>query len=80
MRVCRLENVGELVLTVARPLYHGWGNFAALEEIRSLILKTSSVSTGTGRRNQHSRHAQQQCSASSGFCQTHAASTQSDGY
>lgn len=45
MRVCRLENVGELVLTVARPLYQGWGNLAALEDVRSLVLASGSVST-----------------------------------
>ncbi|CAN0175738.1 unnamed protein product, partial [Scytosiphon promiscuus] len=42
MRASRLEDLGELVLTVARPLYHGWANLAALEDVRSWIMSARS--------------------------------------
>lgn len=42
LRVGRLEDLSELVVTIAGPLYRGWGNAHALEEIWSLV--ASSVS------------------------------------
>lgn len=43
LRVGRLEDLSELVVTIAGPLYRGWANTHALEEIWSLV--ASSVST-----------------------------------
>ncbi|CBJ49268.1 expressed unknown protein [Ectocarpus siliculosus] len=37
VRSCRLENINELVLSIARPLYQGWGDVGALEDVWSLI-------------------------------------------
>lgn len=44
LRVCRSEDVRkQLVLTMARPLYRGWGHPGALEDVWSFI--ASAVST-----------------------------------
>ncbi|CAM9393468.1 unnamed protein product [Ectocarpus sp. 6 AP-2014] len=41
VRSCRLENINELVLSIARPLYQGWGDVGALEDVWSLIASSA---------------------------------------
>lgn len=43
--VSRLDNISELVLTIARTLYSGWGNVRALQDVWALVTADSAVST-----------------------------------
>lgn len=45
LRACRLEEVRQhLILTIARPLYHGWGHVGALEDLWSFLASAVSMS------------------------------------